>query len=104
MKRNKGYTFLNVAGLAIGIAACLIISFYIRNELSYDDYHTESDRIYRIAVDIQSSKTNRIFATTCGPLAPALKKDFPQVDAAVRLWRQNNKLIKYGKKKCFLRR
>ncbi|WP_183078699.1 ABC transporter permease [Sphingobacterium puteale] len=37
MNRNKGYTFLNVAGLAIGIAACLIISFYIRNELSYDD-------------------------------------------------------------------
>lgn len=101
MKRNKGYTFLNVAGLAIGIAACLIISFYIRNELSYDDYHTESDRIYRIAVDIQSSRTNRIFATTCGPLAPALKKDFPQVDAAVRLWRQNNKLIKYGKKNAF---
>jgi len=101
MNRNKGYTFLNVAGLAIGIAACLIISFYIRNELSYDDYHTDSDRIYRVAVDIQSSKTNRVFATTCGPLAPALKKDFPQAEAAVRLWRQNNKLIKYGKKNAF---
>jgi putative ABC transport system permease protein len=45
INRNKGYTFLNVAGLAIGIASCLIISFFIRNELGYDNYHKDADRI-----------------------------------------------------------
>jgi putative ABC transport system permease protein len=91
INRNKGYTFLNVVGLAIGIAACLVISFFIKNELNYDNYHKDADRIYRVAVDIQSPEANRIFAPTCAPLAPALKRDFPQVENAARLWRENNK-------------
>ncbi|HWV74751.1 MAG TPA: ABC transporter permease [Pseudosphingobacterium sp.] len=50
--RHKGYTFLNVAGLAIGMAACLVIYFFIKNELSYDNFHVNADRIYRVAVGI----------------------------------------------------
>jgi putative ABC transport system permease protein len=101
INRHKGYTFLNVAGLAIGIASCLLISFFIKNETSYDSYHENADRIYRVAIDIQSRADNRFFAQTSAPLAPALKKDFPQIETAVRIWRQNNKLVKYGKEKSF---
>jgi putative ABC transport system permease protein len=78
INRRKGYTLLNVAGLAIGIGACLVISFFIKNELNYDNYHKDADRIYRVAVDIQSPEAYRIFAPTCGPLAPALQRDFPR--------------------------
>ncbi|MFC4874581.1 ABC transporter permease [Negadavirga shengliensis] len=99
--RHKGYTFLNVAGLAIGIAACLVISFFIRNELGYDNYHQDADRVYRVAVDIQTSESNRVFAATCGPLAPALERDFPQVEASARLWQWHNLLVKYGEENIF---
>jgi len=101
ISRHKGYTFLNVAGLAIGMAACLVIYFFVRNELSYDTYHQDADRLYRVAIDIQNRADNRLFAQTSAPLAPTLKKDFPQVENAVRLWRQNNKLVKYGADKTF---
>ncbi|MDQ4139821.1 MAG: ABC transporter permease [Bacteroidota bacterium] len=101
ISRHKGYTFLNVAGLAIGIAACLIISFFVRNELSYDTYHANADRLYRVAVDIQSRADNRVFAQTSAPLAAALQSDFPQVEKAVRLNKQSSQLVTYGPEKSF---
>lgn len=101
ISRHKGYTFLNVAGLAVGIASCIIIFFFIRNELSYDTYHRDADRIYRVAIDIQSKADNRVFAKTSAPLVAALKKDFPQVEQAVQLWQWNSLLVKYGEEKSF---
>jgi putative ABC transport system permease protein len=99
--RHKGYTFLNVAGLAIGIASCILIFFFIRNELSYDRYHADADRIYRVAIDVQSKADNRIFAKTSAPLVTALEKDFPQIEQAVQLWQWNSLLVKYGEEKGF---
>jgi putative ABC transport system permease protein len=101
IRRHKGYTFLNVAGLAVGIASCISIFFYIRHETSYDTYHTDADRLYRVAIDIQSKADNRVFARTSAPLAGALRKDFPQVEEAVQLWQWNNQLVKYGEEKSF---
>lgn len=101
IKRHKGYSFLNVAGLAIGIAACLVISFFVRHELTYDNYHQDADRVFRVAIDINSGETNRVFAQTCAPLAPALERDFPQVEAAARLWRWDNQLVKNGEDVAF---
>jgi putative ABC transport system permease protein len=101
ISRHKGYTFLNVAGLAVGIASCILIFFFIRNELSYDTYHQDADRLYRVAIDIQSKADNRVFAQTSAPLIGALKKDFPQVEQAVQLWRWNSLLVKYEEEKSF---
>ncbi|WP_197901552.1 ABC transporter permease [Rhodocytophaga rosea] len=101
ISRHKGYTFLNVSGLAVGIASCIIIFFFIRNELSYDTYHQDADRIYRVAIDIRGKADNRMFAQTSAPLVHALKKDFPQVEEAVQLWRWNSLLVKYGEEKSF---
>jgi putative ABC transport system permease protein len=101
MNRHKGYTFLNVAGLAIGMAACLLIALYVRHELSYDTYHPAADRLYRVAIDIQSQAGNRVFAKTSAPLAAALQKDFPQVEKVTRLNKQNSQLVSYGPGKSF---
>ena len=52
--KHKGYSFLNILGLAIGIACCILIFLYVRDELSYDKYHRNSDRIYRVAEEVRS--------------------------------------------------
>ena len=51
--RHKGYSFINIAGLALGMACCIVISTYIRLELSFDDFHKKGDRIFRL-VESQS--------------------------------------------------
>ena len=86
--RQKVYSFVNIAGLAIGIATCVLILSFVRFELSYDTYHEKSDRIYRvahdrIAVDGQVVPT----ATSPPPLAPALRAEFPEVVQAARFVR-----------------
>ena len=57
IKRNKIYSFINIAGLAIGIACCLLILLYIQDELSYDRFHKNADRIYRINTDLKFGGT-----------------------------------------------
>ena len=51
LKKHKGYTFINITGLAVGLACCLLIVLFVRDELSYDRYHDNADQIYRITLD-----------------------------------------------------
>ena len=94
--RHKVYSFINIFGLAIGIAACLLISFYVKDELNYDAYHEDSDRIFRVAFESKDRTGSPIFATAPGPLAPALKEEFPQVERAVRFVGGPNLVVRYG--------
>jgi len=84
LMRHKGYSFINIVGFAIGMACCLLILIYIRNELSYDRYHTDVERACRIVIDIRSQTANRIFAPISPTVAPALKADYPQVEHSAR--------------------
>src|SRR3954447_3420251 len=99
--RNKVHAAINLFGLSVAIASGLLIAFFVRNELSYDRHYRDADRIYRVAVDIRTNGGNRVFATTTGPLGPTLKKDFPQVETAIRLWRRDNWLVQYGETKFY---
>ncbi|MGZ3874460.1 MAG: ABC transporter permease [Mucilaginibacter sp.] len=83
--KNKGFTFLNVLGLSLGLASCLLIIFYVVDELSYDRYNTKADRIYRVNEDLKLGENNVLYAVCMPPLAQALKNDFPYVENAVRL-------------------
>jgi len=85
MERHKGFTFINLAGLAAGIACCLLIFVFIRDELSYDDFHRDLDRLYRVAMRFDSTTMTREFAKVGPPLGPILKRDFPQVESVARL-------------------
>ena len=84
LKHSKGYTFINISGLAIGMACCLLIVLYIQDELSYDSFHTKADRIFRVVASTSEdgipTNANGIFGT-----GPALKKDFPEVVDFVRI-------------------
>ena len=83
--RQKGYAFINISGLALSMAACLLIFLYINEELSHDRYHTKKDRIYRIASDIQSPEQTMQFALTAPYMAPLLPEDITGVEHAVRV-------------------
>ncbi len=85
--RHKGFSFINISGLAIGMACCVILFLYIQSELSFDRFHEKAGRIFRVVS--QSERDGRIdqFAKTPAPLATALLTDFPEVEKAVRIGR-----------------
>src|SRR5271170_4888501 len=82
--KNKGFTAINVLGLALGLATCLLIVFYVFDELSYDRYNTKANRIYRVNEDIKFGGNTNTVAASPAPLADALKNDFPEVEQVVR--------------------
>lgn len=85
--KNKGNTLIHVLSLGLGIACSIFIFIYLKGELSYDRFHEEADRIHRVTIDLVDSEQRRIpDATTPPALAPALSKDFPEVETAVRLF------------------
>ena len=83
--RQPVYSLINIVGLAIGMAACMLIVLYIQDELSYDRHHPNAERIYRIVDDIESG--GQTIQTAGSPLswAPALKRDYPEVEQFVRM-------------------
>jgi putative ABC transport system permease protein len=83
--KNKSFTILNIMGLATGLTACLLITFYVRNELSFDKFNSKYKRIYRINTDLRYGGTTTSFAITSAPVAGALVNNFPGVENAVRL-------------------
>jgi putative ABC transport system permease protein len=82
---HKGFSFLNIAGLAIGMSAFFLIAQYVRLETSYDDFVPKKDRIFRLVVDIRSPASNLPWASTTAAMAINLKKDYPEVADFVRL-------------------
>ncbi|MBC7826589.1 MAG: ABC transporter permease, partial [Chitinophagaceae bacterium] len=85
--KHKSFSLVNIFGLAIGIAACLIIFIYIRHELTFDQYNKNADRIARITATVHAPESDILMAPTPALLAPTLQKLYPEVEAAVRLER-----------------
>ncbi|MDB5128771.1 ABC transporter permease [Mucilaginibacter sp.] len=83
--KNKGFTFINVLGLALGLTTCLLIVFYVVDELSYDRFNTKFDRIYRVNTNLKYGGTTTSFAIAAPPVANALAKEFPEVESSARL-------------------
>ncbi|MCW3118443.1 MAG: transporter permease [Chitinophagaceae bacterium] len=85
--RHKAFSFINIAGLAVGISACFLIFLYVSFETSYDDFHAKGDRIYRVVTDTKTPSETISQGATTTPIAINTKKDFPEVEDAVRLGR-----------------
>src|ERR1051325_10054022 len=94
--KNKAFTAINIVGLAAGLAVCLLIVLYVSDELSYDRYNPNADRIYRLDADIYFNNTQFSPAASPKPMAPALAKDYPQVDQMVRIISDGNILVRKG--------
>jgi putative ABC transport system permease protein len=94
--KNKGFSAINIIGLSVGLATCLLIMLYVMNELSYDKFNRKAERIYRVDGDIQFGGNHFIPAVAPEPMGPALKKDFPQVEQYVRFRGYGGFLVKKG--------
>ncbi|MEO6637473.1 MAG: ABC transporter permease [Ginsengibacter sp.] len=82
--KNKVFSSVNILGLALSMACCIVISLYVWNELSYDSFHKNENSIYRITEKQDQAGTLYNVAVTPGPLAASLQKDFPEISNTVR--------------------
>ncbi len=94
--KNKGYSAINIFGLAVGLATCLLIMVYVIDELSYDRYNENADRIYRVDGDIRFGGNHFILAVAPDPMGPTLKKDYPAVEQYTRFRGYGGFLVKKG--------
>ncbi|MEJ7645537.1 MAG: ABC transporter permease [Chryseolinea sp.] len=86
ISRNKGFTFINVLGLAIGMMACMLITQYVLHEFSYDDFHSKRDQIFRIQLDrYNKGELSTRWASGAAGIGPDLKSNFPEVKHIVRM-------------------
>jgi len=96
IRKYKGCAFINIAGLAVGMACCILILLWIRHELSYDRFHEKGERIFKVTIESHRSD-GRIepFSDTQFPLAPALKERYPDIENATRIFK-TKALVRYG--------
>lgn len=80
--RNKAFSFINIFGLAVGLAACLLIMLYLFDESAYDKHHKDGDRVFRVAAKNSKGDT---WAAGPAPLAWGIKNELPEVEQATRL-------------------
>jgi hypothetical protein len=99
IKKHKGYSFINIAGLAIGMACCILILLWVQDELGYDRFHKNKSELYRVYTEVQytDGRTN-LFTQSYFPLARILKEECPDVVDAVRYASRSMLLIKHGDK------
>ena len=96
--RYKTYSFINILGLAIGIAACILILLYIQNELSYDKFYKNANLIYRVYVNSLINNQESCNCRTAAPLGNTIVRDFPEVITFTRIGFFGNHALKYGDK------
>ena len=95
IKKHKGYSFINIAGLSVGIACCILILLWIQDELSYDEFHQNAHHIYRIT-RTESRESGKIkIPMTYANVAPLLKEEYPGVENYVRFGREYRAFVKY---------
>jgi putative ABC transport system permease protein len=94
--RNKGYTAINILGLSIGIAACILIALYVQFELSYDRFNLKADRVYRVNNEIKFGDNHLDLAVTNAIFGETAKHDFQQIENYSRLTWYGSILIKKG--------
>ncbi|MFD3001714.1 ABC transporter permease [Pontibacter toksunensis] len=97
--RNKVYSTINIAGLAIGVASCVLIFLYVQDELSYESHFSKADRIVRLAgeINFEGQEVNK-FALSSPPIYQALRQDFPEVEQVVQLLPAGNQTVWYKDK------
>lgn len=106
--KRKFYSFINITGLAIGMACCLLIALYIKHELSFDRYHANHERIYRVLQTYRSVEKGQKPITPapqdyqvwgCAPVGPALQADFPEVETVAQMMSPISLLLQTGDKR-----
>ncbi|MFC2133171.1 ABC transporter permease [Bacteroidota bacterium] len=90
IKKQLGYSLINIIGLSIGIACVLFVMMYVNRLYNYDKYHIDYQQIYRVGLNITSQNETVGYALNVPPLAPTLKSQYPQVEKAARVFYWNS--------------
>ena len=104
--KNKGFSFLNISGLALGFTACFLIALFIWDEYQYDDFIPEGDQVYRIYNRHTNNEGTEDMAVSFPMVATTLKQDFPEVEQTARILMlpENKYLFEAGEKKLYEQR
>lgn len=94
LKKHSFYSLINIFGLSVGVAICIIITLFVVNELSYDKNFKDADRIYRVHSDIIFGGNHWNMVLAPAPMAEAMPEDFPEVEAAVHFRQRGSYLVK----------
>ncbi|WP_342085890.1 ABC transporter permease [Dyadobacter sp. OTU695] len=95
LAKHKLFSFINVLGLSAGMTACFLIALYVHFELTYDAFNKKADRIYRLAADVKTSSETLHYAISPWAMAPNMQNEFPEVEAIVRV-RKDETLFRKG--------
>ena len=98
IRRHKGYSLINISGLAIGLTVCMLIVLWVADEWSFDRFNTNAGWIYRVYRNESATKTSSTSVLTPPPMAAALKRDFPEVIKATRFGYWRRQLVTYKDK------
>lgn len=98
LAKSKVYSFINIGGLAVGITVFSLISLYVYDEMSYEDFHKKSDQIVRLVHHAQWQEGEAHHAATSAAFAPALKAEFPEIKEAVRILPEGGGVITFDTK------
>ena len=102
LRKSKISTFINISGLSVGMACCLTICIYVHNELSYDDFHTKSDRIFRFyTIDEALGVTSNSVGITEPYMTVAAKEEIPEIENSVRILIQGRTRVEVGDKAIY---
>ncbi len=93
IRKHKGYSFINISGLAIGMACCFFVFLWVQDELSFDRFHSNANEIYRVLYHPQDTDIYSSYGS--GPLGPALKADYPEILNFTRMFGEANGPLKY---------
>jgi putative ABC transport system permease protein len=96
--RHKGFTFLNISGLAIGMTAGFLVLLYVSFELSYDNMHSKGDSIYRVVADIDTPSEKIEAPIAAWAVGPNIKKEFPEILKFTRVLNSNMTFVREGTK------
>ena len=99
--KNKVYSFINIAGLATGMACAILLGLYINDELSYDRYHKNADNIFRVNLHVKWADNEYKLGIASAPFGPALQQDYPEVKKALRVKTSNETLFRVGEKNLY---
>jgi putative ABC transport system permease protein len=96
--KHRAYSVINIAGLAIGMACCIMIMLWVADELSYDRFHDNADQVYRVILNEELSDQTRHIWKSPPPLAEGLKTDFPDIVLSTRYGNMGKWLIQFDDK------
>lgn len=99
--KQKAYSFINIAGLALGMACCLFILLWVMDELSSDRFHENAEYLYRVEQDQNYSGENFHVNVTPYPMGPALTEEIPEILQSCRITNPGEQLFRYGEKAFF---